>query len=108
MNSVCITGALMSDPTARDLSGRQVVRFRLAVDDANRKPTHVEVECWGHLARAVERYLAKSRRVAITGRLNRAAWSGSGAGECRHERVFVTARTVDFLDQPRGNGGQRT
>ncbi|MGH8983191.1 MAG: single-stranded DNA-binding protein [Acidimicrobiia bacterium] len=108
MNTVCVTGALITDPASRDLPGKQVVRFRLAVDDDNHKPTHVEVECWGHVARAVGRYLTKSRRVAVTGRLNRAAWSGSGAGECRHERVFVTARTVDFLDKPANDPMART
>lgn len=107
MNSVCVTGALITDPAHRDLPGKQVVRFRLAVDDDNRKPTQVEVECWGHVARAVQRYLAKSRRVAVTGRLNRASWSGRGEGECRHERVFVTARTVDFLDKPTSNAASR-
>jgi hypothetical protein len=42
--------------------------------------------------------------VAIQGRLT---WQGNGTGECRHERVFVTARMVDFLDR-RGRDRNRT
>ncbi len=100
MNSVCVTGRLISSPASRLAGTQRVVRFRVAVDDSARKPTHVEVECWGPVARTVERYLSKNRRVAIQGRLTRSAWHGNGAGECRHERVFVTARAVDFLDRP--------
>jgi single-stranded DNA-binding protein len=107
VNSVCLTGRLISEPTSRAAVGQRVVRFRLAVDDAARKPTHVEVECWGPVARSVETYLSKNRRVAIQGRLTRAAWQGNGAGECRHERVLVTARMVDFLDR-RGRDRNRT
>lgn len=99
MNSVCLTGRLISSPASRLAGTQRVVRFRVTVDDGARKPTHVEVECWGSVARSVETYLSKHRRVAIQGRLSRAAWQGNGAGECRHERVFVTARAVDFLDR---------
>jgi single-stranded DNA-binding protein len=83
VNSVCLTGRLISEPASRAAGGQRVVRFRLAVDDAARKPTHVEVECWGPVARSVETYLSKNvawrSRAASRGRATAPGSAGTSA-----------------------------
>jgi single stranded DNA-binding protein len=106
MNSVSLVGRLVGDPASRPVPGGQrVARFRIAVSTGSRRGggadrTVVEVECWGPLGDTVATYLAGGRMVSVLGRLTRASWSGQGPGECRHERVFVTAAAVEFLDRP--------
>ena len=108
MNSVSLVGRLVGDPASRPVpGGKRVARFRLALSTGPRRGgadrTVVEVECWGPLGDTVATYLAGGRMVSVLGRLTRASWSGQGPGECRHERVFVTATSVEFLDRPPPN-----
>jgi len=53
---------------------------------------------WNNLASTVIRYLTKGRQVAVTGRLSHDEWTTSD-GE-RRSRLYVTARSIDFLDRP--------
>lgn len=98
MNSVAITGRLTTDPVTKGAGTQEVTRFRVAIDNGANPATYVDCEAWGRLGAAVATHLRKGRLVAITGTLRQAEWTDD-EGQ-RHERHYVTATNVDFLDRP--------
>ena len=105
MNSVILVGRPTADPTTRQAGDHAVVRFRLAVENrAEQAPTYVDVDSWGGHCDAVARYLTQGRLVAVAGRLSQSEWADDDGR--RHERHYVTAASVDFLDRPDGRGAR--
>ncbi len=101
MNSITLVGRLTADPTTRQAGDQTVVRFRLAVENrAEQPPTFVDVDSWGGQGDTVARYLTRGRLVAVAGRLSHSEWADDDGQ--RHERHYVTAASVDFLDRPNG------
>jgi single-stranded DNA-binding protein len=76
VNSVTLVGHLTQDPVLRELSdGRAVCDMRLAVNDQpDQPPLFIDVATFGASAAACERYLAKGRQIAVTGRLIYREW----------------------------------
>lgn len=110
MNSVNVTGRLTADPEARGQSGG-VAAFRLAVN-GRRKDEQGEwvdaagffnVVCFGRVADLAIDYLAKGRRVAITGRLSWREWEAQDGG--KRQAVEIIANDVVFLDSRQDDGG---
>ncbi len=107
-----LIGRLGADPEAKYTpEGRLVANFRVAVNrkwknaqgEVQEVTEWVEVAAWGPLAEVCHQYLKKGRRVWVRGRPKARAWQGKD-GEIR-ARLQVVAREVQFLDGPRGNGG---
>lgn len=98
MNNIAITGRLTTDPVTRGAGAQEVTRFRLAIDNGPNPATYVDCEAWGRLGAAVGTHLRKARLVAVTGALRQAEWTDNDGK--RHERHYVTATNVDFLDRP--------
>jgi single-strand DNA-binding protein len=104
MNTTTITGRLTSQPQAKATrKGTAVCELRIAVDDQG-DTSFVPVTCYGRLAETAGRYLAKGRLVGITGRLVHDEWRSPESE--RRSRLYVTARSIDFLDSPSGADGQ--
>ena len=76
VNSITLVGHLTSDPILRDLpDGRAVCDMRLAVSDQrDQPPLYIDVATFGAAAAACEKYLAKGRQIAVTGRLVYREW----------------------------------
>jgi single-strand DNA-binding protein len=98
MNSVAVTGRLTADPVMKRADTQEVTRFRIAIDNGPNPATYVDCEAWGRLGTAVATHLRKARLVAVSGTLRQAEWTDA-EGQ-RHERHYVTAASVDFLDRP--------
>jgi single-strand DNA-binding protein len=98
MNSVAVTGRLTADPVTKRADTQEVTRFRIAIDNGPNPATYVDCEAWGRLGTAVATHLRKARLVAVSGTLRQAEWT-DGDGQ-RHERHYLTAAAVDFLDRP--------
>ena len=98
MNNVSITGRLTTDPTTKEAGAQEVTRFRIAIDNGPNPATYVDCEAWGRLGAAIAAHVCKGRLVAVTGTLRQAEWA-DGDGQ-RHERHYVSATYVDFLDRP--------
>jgi single-strand DNA-binding protein len=101
MNAVSLIGRLTADPQLRTTSrGQSVTTLRLAIprtrtDAAKPKSAFVDVEAWQALALACCEHLHSGRQVAVEGRLDHREWQTTDGD--RRQRVFVTARSVDFL-----------
>lgn len=110
MNSVNLTGRLTTAPELHDRSGTQVGRLRLAIqrprgkDGEDRGADYVDVTTFGRQAEVCSSYLAKGRRVAISGHLRHSEWEAEDGS--RRQKVEVVAERVEFLDnvQPPVNG----
>ena len=111
MNKVFIVGNLTRDPELRTVrDGICVCSFTVAV---NRRIRNAEagqpeadffrVTAWRGLGENCSRYLAKGRKVAVTGSVSVSTYTGND-GTTR-ATLEVTADDVEFLS-PRGEGGE--
>ena len=98
MNSLTIIGNLTADPESRTTSqGKQVTTFTVAVSKRG-KPEEADffrVSAWDKLADNCKRYLAKGRKVAVTGSVSASAYKAND-GQARAS-LEVSAVTVEFL-----------
>ena len=111
MNKLIIIGNLTRDPELRSTSaGIPVCRFTIAVN--RRKASNAEagqqpeadffrVSAWRQLGELCARYLAKGRKVCVTGSVSVNTYTGSD-GTTRAS-LEVNADDVEFLS-PRGEG----
>jgi single-strand DNA-binding protein len=111
MNKVFIVGNLTRDPELRTVrDGISVCSFTVAV---NRRIRNAEagqpeadffrVTAWRGLGENCSRFLAKGRKVAVTGSVSVSTYTGND-GTTR-ATLEVTADDVEFLS-PRGEGGE--
>ena len=114
MNSVVLIGNLTRDPELRYSTGGNqtaICRFTVAVNDRRRNaqtqewednPSFIPIVVFGKQAENCDRYLAKGRRVAITGRIQTGSYEKDG------RTVYTTdviASNVEFLSSgPQGQG----
>ena len=111
MNKVFIVGNLTRDPELRTVrDGISVCSFTVAV---NRRIRNAEagqpeadffrVTAWRGLGENCSRYLAKGRKVAVTGSVSVSTYTGNDGTP--RATLEVTADDVEFLS-PRGEGGE--
>ena len=114
MNSVHLIGNLTRDPERRNTNGdTTVVGLRLAVNGRRRnkagdwvnKPGYFDVTVFGQQADVAMEYLAKGRKVAVSGRLDFQQWKAED-GSTR-SKVEIIASEVEFLT-PAKRGGDDT
>ena len=112
MNKIFLIGNLTRDPEMRSTqSGVPVCTFTVAVNRRNRQGAEAgqpdadffRVTTWRQQAENCNRYLAKGRKVGVTGTLTLQSYTGND-GTQRYS-LEVTADEVEFLS-PRGEGGE--
>ena len=108
MNSISIVARLTAEPTKRTVNELQICDLRVAIprrkgrNGEDRGAVFVDVATFGPLANICGQYLAKGRRVAVTGRLELDEWAAEdGSPRRRHK---VVADQVEFLDNGASNG----
>ena len=113
MNNVNLIGNLTRDPELRYSTGANqtaVCRFTIAVNDGygdKQRTSFIPIVVFNKQAENCDRYLAKGRRVAITGRIQTGSYEKDG------RTVYTTdviASNVEFLSsgqqgQEQGQGG---
>lgn len=105
MNKLFITGNLTKDPTTNTTqSGIKACSFTVAVNRKHRNEQPVQadffrVTAWRQLAENCEKYLAKGRKVAVTGMVSVSTYQAQD-GSTRAS-LDVTADDVEFLS-PKG------
>ena len=110
-NSIQLIGNLGADPSfATTQGGLSVCEFSLAVNErvgrdeqAKDVVTWVRVVTWNGQAESSAAYLAKGRRVFVSGSLRVEQYEDKNDGTPR-TAVKVMARTVQFLDPAPGTG----
>jgi single-strand DNA-binding protein len=104
MNSINLVGRLTRDPELRETKGdTKVAGMRLAIPPRpkygeQQAPVYVDVTSFGVLAQNCAEYLAKGRRIAVSGRLEYSEWTDRDGG--KHSKHEVIADQVNFLDAP--------
>lgn len=111
INTVTLTGRLGGDIDLRyTVTGTAVANVNLAVESGfgqNKKTHWFGLDFWGKAAESAKEYLAKGRKIAITGRLEHSEYEKDGKTVSK-TRVVVEQWT--FADSERrsgGNGQQR-
>lgn len=96
MNQGIIIGNLTRDPEMRETqTGKKVCTFTVAVNNWKGEATFFKISAWEKQAELCEKYLARGRRVAITGEMGHEVYlnkDGKAAGN-----ITITAKEVEFL-----------
>lgn len=102
MNKVFLIGNLTKDPELRTTqSGENVCSFTVAVnrrrsgENANQQVDYFRISAWRGLAEICSKFLAKGRKVAVTGRVSANAYMGND--NAPHASLEVMADDVEFL-----------
>lgn len=110
MNKLTIIGNLTRDPELRTTTtGKQVCTFSVAVNRRRREGQEEQeadffrVSVWNQMAENCNRYLAKGRKVAVTGPVRLNTYTAQD-GTTR-ATMEVMGEEVEFLT-PKGEGGQ--
>lgn len=113
MNSVNIVGNLTRDPETRTTAnGISHCSFTVAVNrrvknaDGTRSADYINVSCWRQLADLCAQYLAKGRKVAVTGSLQTRDYTAQD-GSKRYV-TEVLADSVDFLSSASASDSARS
>ncbi|MGI6151640.1 MAG: single-stranded DNA-binding protein [Christensenellales bacterium] len=109
MNKICLVGNLTMDPELRTTgSGISVCTFNIAVNrryanqQGEREADFIPIVTWRSLAENCARYLAKGRKVAVSGSLQTRRYEDKQGN--KRTAFEVVADDVEFLT-PRGEGG---
>ena len=113
MNKIILIGNLTRDPETRTTStGLNVCSFTIAVNRrrssqtaANQQPEadFFRVTAWRQLGELCQKYLAKGRKVCVTGSVSVSTFEGKD-GTTRAS-LDVTADDIEFLS-PKGEDGE--
>lgn len=102
MNKVIIIGNLTKDVDKRSTAdGVPVCSFTVAVNRRKEGTDFFRVTAWRGLAEICGKYLAKGRKVGVTGSVSVSTYTGQD-GQTRAS-LDVTADDVEFLS-PKGEG----
>lgn len=109
MNSIFIIGNLTKDPESRTtVSGSSVCTFTVAVNRRKKAEGQPDadffrVSAWNQLGDNCQKYLAKGRKVAVTGSVSVRTYTGQD-GVTRGQ-LEVMANNVEFLSPMNGTSG---
>lgn len=96
MNKVIIVGNLTADPQTRTTpNGSNVCSFTVAVNGRDNQAIFFRVSAWNKLAELCQQYLAKGRKVLVTGPVSARAYQ-TNSGENRAS-LELMANEVEFL-----------
>nr|DAI10812.1 MAG TPA: Single strand binding protein [Caudoviricetes sp.] len=102
MNKLTIIGNLTRDPETRvTQSGASVCSFTVAVNRRGQddKTDFFRVSAWNKTGETCQKYLAKGRKVAVTGPVSVSTYSGQDGKA--YANLEVMAQDVEFLS-PKG------
>lgn len=97
MQSIVIIGNLTNDPEHRTTaSGKEVTTFTVAVNRRGGEDADFfRVSVWGEMGNTCAKYLAKGRKVGVSGSVSVSAYKDMN-GEARGN-LEVFAQSVEFL-----------
>lgn len=102
MNKLTIIGNLTRDPETRvTQSGASVCSFTVAVNRRGQddKTDYFRVSAWNKTGETCQKYLAKGRKVAVTGPVSVSTYTGQDGKT--YANLEVMAQDVEFLS-PKG------
>lgn len=106
INNVTISGNLTRDPELRSTSsGTAVLEFSVAVNDRKKNqqtgewedvPNYIDCTLWGARAQAVEKYLSKGTKVAVSGKFKQQRWTKDGQNR---SKIEVSVDEIEFMSR---------
>ena len=96
MNSVNIIGRLTRDPESRDVGGKQVATFSVAINEGKDKAIFIDVTAWEKTAQLVCSHFTKGSQIGVNGRLSVDQWEDRETG-AKRTKVYVTASRITFV-----------
>lgn len=108
MNKLIIIGNLTRDPESRTTqSGKTVCSFTVAVNRRGSDNTadFFRVSAWNQLGENCQRYLAKGRKVAVSGRVSVSTYQANDG--TTKANIEVMAEDVEFLTAKGEQGEQK-
>ena len=107
MNCITLMGRLTADPELRvATTGREVCRFRIAVDRAgpNKVADFIPIICFGGAATFVEKWFCKGSMIAVQGKLQTSSYSDEQG--IKRSNFEVVADEVSFCGEKKVEGRQ--
>lgn len=112
MQILTIVGNLTRDPDSRDVNGKTVCNFTVAVNrqkkpDGTQEADFFRVAAWGKMGENCQKYLTKGRKVGVTGTVSVRAYADQSGQPKASMEVF--AKEVEFLSSAGGgNSAEHT
>ena len=97
MNVCVFTGRLGGEPKSKEVNGKQVIQFRLAV--RGRKDSTLWLTCEQWNPGGVVQFLEKGTQVSVSGELETRTWTGQDGQE--RSATQVTVRQLTLLGSPK-------
>ena len=96
LNNVNLIGRMVREEEIRATStGKKVLTFTLAVNNANDAANFIECVAWENTAEFISKYANKGARIAVTGVLNQESWEKDGQ---KRSKLNVVVRDVQLLE----------
>lgn len=96
LNNVNLIGRMVREEEIRATStGKKVLTFTLAVNNANNTANFIECVAWENTAEFISKYANKGARIAVTGVLNQESWEKDGQ---KRSKLNVVVRDVQLLE----------
>lgn len=99
MNSTNIIGRLTKDYETKDVAGKPIGNFTIAVNDGwgdKEHTSYYDVAVFGSSAERHAQYIGKGSKVGVTGSLRQERWqSGDGT---KRSKIKIIANQIDYLD----------
>lgn len=112
MNNVAIIGRLVADPEVRYGQNQSAVaRYRLAVEKRFKRQDEpdadfIPVVAFGKAAEFAEKYFAKGKKIAVTGRIQTGSYTNKDG-----QRIYtwdVVAENQEFVESKAAETGEPT
>ena len=96
LNNVNLIGRMVREEEIRATStGKKVLTFTLAVNNANDTANFIECVAWENTAEFISKYAKKGAGIAVTGVLNQESWEKDGQ---KRSKLNVVVRDVQLLE----------
>lgn len=103
MNQVVLFGRMVADPEVRYTNNKKATcRFKVAVNRISEGADFIQCIAWEKTAENLGKYVKKGDRVLVNGSITTGSYEKDG------KKVYttdVTARTIQFLDMHKQDGG---
>lgn len=112
MNNISLVGRLCNDPEQKEIGGKTLTEFRIAVDkrfkpkDGGNSADFFNIKIWGKDGDFVFQYIGKGRLVAVSGRMESRKYKNKEGVDV--ERWDVTAESITSLEKGQRNDGAAT
>ncbi len=87
MNKLILCGNLTKDPVTKEVVGKALTTFSLAINEGENLTTYVDCEAWGKTATVVSEYVKKGHKLLVEGRLKIDNVEGKKYPKCVVSRV---------------------